>query len=114
MIFGDRQKLWESANARFKLEVDHWSQAVGNGESRDAAAALQAMRKEWATMKQQYPAEALELLPALWSCPMHSELIARSAGSCPVSRHATRANLRHATAAHTGTDYPRRNRRKCP
>jgi len=45
---------------------------------------LADMRRTWAEMKSQWPTEALEILPPLWSCPMHSELIESASGTCPV------------------------------
>lgn len=38
----------------------------------------------WAQIKALYPKEALQILPPLWSCPMHQDLMERAAGNCPI------------------------------
>ena len=42
------------------------------------------MRKAWAAIKSYYPPEALEVIPPLWSCPMHPELMETAHGTCSI------------------------------
>jgi hypothetical protein len=83
MVFGEREKRLQEESDNLRRGIASWStDAVGNPTKRRML--LAAMREAWAKMKSQYPADALEILPPLWSCPMHSELIASAAGTCPV------------------------------
>jgi hypothetical protein len=83
MVFGERQKRLQEESDILRREIVGWStDAVGNPSKRRVL--LADMREAWKKMKSQWPAEALEILPPLWSCPMHPELIASAAGTCPV------------------------------
>ncbi|HET9419318.1 MAG TPA: heavy metal-binding domain-containing protein [Chthoniobacterales bacterium] len=83
MVFGEREKRLQDASDNLRRGIASWStEAVGNPTRRRIV--LADMRRTWAEMKSQWPTEALEILPPLWSCPMHSELIESAAGTCPV------------------------------
>jgi len=83
MLFGERRKLWDENNRRLQGGIDNWRTTVGADPPR-CRAALAEMRTGWTAMKSQYPAEALKVLPPLWSCPMHSELMLSESGTCPI------------------------------
>src|SRR5439155_809971 len=68
---------------RLQGNIDNCTTAVGADPARRQAAVTE-MRATWTAMKSEYPAEALKVLPPLWSCPMHSELMLSEAGTCPV------------------------------
>jgi len=83
MVFGEREKRLQDESDNLRRGIASWStDAVGNSARRRIV--LADMRRAWAEMKSQWPTEALEILPPLWSCPMHSELIESVAGTCPV------------------------------
>ena len=84
MLFGEHRKQWDENNRRLQGSIDNWTTAVGADPAGRQAAALTEMRTSWTAMKSEYPAEALKVLPPLWSCPMHSELMLSEAGTCPV------------------------------
>jgi hypothetical protein len=75
MIFGERRAQWAAAKQDFSAAL-----------TEDAAhrKTLARMRAAWKNLRALYPAEALEILPPLWSCPMHSEIIDANAASCPI------------------------------
>jgi len=83
MVFGEREKRLQDESDNLRRGIASWStDAVGNPARRRIV--LAEMRRAWAEMKSQWPTEALEILPPLWSCPMHSELIESASGTCPV------------------------------
>jgi len=80
MVFGSRRDQLDEKLRQLVQSCEKWESA-----SRDAARAAAARAKKlWADAKLLYPREALELLPPLWSCPMHQELMETGAGNCPV------------------------------
>jgi Heavy metal binding domain len=82
MVVGEREKRLQDGSDSLRRGIASWStDAVGNPTRRRIV--LADMRQTWAEMKSQWPTEALEILPPLWSCPMHSELIKYAAGTCP-------------------------------
>jgi hypothetical protein len=83
MLFGERRKRWDENNRRLQGSIDNLTTAVDTDPARRQAA-LSEMRAAWTAMKSEYPSEALKVLPPLWSCPMHSELMLSEAGTCPV------------------------------
>jgi hypothetical protein len=83
MVVGESEKRLEGESRHLRGSIATWStSAVGDATRRRML--LADMRETWAKMELQWPSEALEILPPLWSCPMHPELIAPSAGTCPV------------------------------
>ena len=83
MLFGERRKRWDESYRRLQGSIDNWTTAVGADPARLRAAQTE-MRTVWTAMKSEYPTEALKVLPPLWSCPMHSELMLSEAGTCPI------------------------------
>ncbi len=81
MLFGARKSRTEQIYAQLEFASERWSQAATNEVRQESLARL---RKTWSALKQQFPAEALETLPRLWSCPMHGELLESNAGTCPI------------------------------
>jgi Heavy metal binding domain len=83
MVVGEREKRLQEESDNLRRGISSWSKdAVGNSSRRQTV--LADMRRTWERMKSHWPAEALDILPSLWSCPMHSELIASAVGACPV------------------------------
>ena len=80
MVFGSRRDQLDEKLRQLIQSCDKWESG-----SRDAARAgagrAQAL---WTEAKALYPREALQLLPPLWTCPMHQELMETAAGNCPV------------------------------
>jgi Heavy metal binding domain len=81
MLFGERRSQFEAINVQLELACRNWSQAKTNEARRESFAVV---RKSWAALKQQFPSEALQVLPRLWSCPMHGEVLESSAGTCSI------------------------------
>jgi hypothetical protein len=79
MVFGDRRKQLDRRLRQFIQACEDWSGSAG-----EARAAAARARKRWSEIRSLYPAEALQLLPPLWSCPMHEELMSTAAGNCPI------------------------------
>jgi len=84
MLFGERRTRWEAARPKLALGLRAWEAAARASNRAAALTALDATDAAWTEMKAAYPAEALEILPALWTCPMHPEVMLADAGSCPV------------------------------
>lgn len=83
MIFGKRKAKWKQNCQTLRESVDFWTSAAGADPKRRGKASAEA-RKAWAAIKSAYPQEALQLLPPLWSCPMHSELMEDAPKECPI------------------------------
>ncbi len=83
MIFGERKHRWKANVEKFREDIDNWTTAVGVDPPRREKA-VAAARKAWEGVKACYPEEALQILPPLWSCPMHSELMEPGSGTCRV------------------------------
>jgi hypothetical protein len=81
MLVGEPKVQWEAINLQLEAALKKWSDAPTADEQSEA---LKLARKAWAAMKLQYPREALDPLPALWSCPMHGDLLKTSMGNCPI------------------------------
>ena len=80
MVFGSRRDQLDEKLRQLSQSCEEWASG-----SRDAGRAAAARAQTlWADAKAFYPREALELLPPLWSCPMHEELMEAAAGKCPV------------------------------
>jgi hypothetical protein len=80
MVFGARREQLE-AKLQQLIQLSAKSLSESSGEARIAAERAQ---KLWSAVKALYPKEALQVLPALWSCPMHQELMETAAGNCPI------------------------------
>jgi hypothetical protein len=80
MVFGGRRGQLDEKLRQLIRTCEKWE----SGSPDEARAAAGRAQKLWADAKALYPREALELLPPLWSCPMHQELMETGAGNCPV------------------------------
>jgi hypothetical protein len=80
MVFGSRRDQLDQKLRQLIRSCEKW-ESGSRDAARSAAARAQTL---WAAAKALYPREALELLPPLWSCPMHQELMETGAGNCPV------------------------------
>jgi hypothetical protein len=80
MVFGGRRERLGESLQQLVRSCEKW-QSSSTDEARAAAERAQTL---WTKVKTLFPREALELLPPLWSCPMHQELIETAAGNCPV------------------------------
>jgi len=80
MVFGARKEQLEEKLQQL-IQLSDKSVSDSPAEARTAA---ERARKLWAAAKALYPREALQVLPALWSCPMHQELMETAAGKCPI------------------------------
>jgi hypothetical protein len=83
MIFGERRRRVEEKLRQLQGTIGNW-RVISSADPVKAAAAVTDARKTWAAIKAHYPEEALQVLPALWSCPMHQELMKPAAGNCPI------------------------------
>jgi rubrerythrin len=81
MIFSDHRHQAEEKLQQFQRSIDDWKATSDAARLRTAVAEA---RKTWAVIKAQYPKEALQVLPPLWSCPMHQELMQPAPGNCPI------------------------------
>jgi hypothetical protein len=63
MIFGERKRQWVAAYARYGTALSAWARAHGAADAAGARTAVDELRAAWKTMKEQYPAEALESFP---------------------------------------------------
>jgi rubrerythrin len=81
MVFGSRREQLEEKLQQLIQSCEKW-QSVSSDEA--ARTAAERAQKVWSEIKSLYPKEALQLLPPLWSCPMHQELIKTAAGNCPI------------------------------
>ena len=80
MVFGGRREQLEEKLQQLIQSCENWQ----SGSSDEARAAAERAEKLWSEIKSLYPKEALQLLPPLWSCPMHQELMKTAAGNCPI------------------------------
>jgi Heavy metal binding domain len=81
MLFGSRRRQLEEKLQQLVQSCEKW-QSVSSDEA--ARAAAEHAQRLWLEIKALYPKEALQLLPPLWSCPMHQELMKTAAGNCPI------------------------------
>jgi len=84
MIFGERKRRWDAANKRLGIALTEFASASEGANETLSRQSLAELRTAWTAMQLEYPEEALEPLPLLWTCPMHSEVIEREAVSCPI------------------------------
>ena len=80
MVFGGRREQLEEKLQQLIQSCENWQ----SGSADEARAAAERAQKLWSEIKSLYPKEALQLLPPLWSCPMHQELMKTAAGNCPI------------------------------
>jgi rubrerythrin len=81
MLFGSRRRQLEEKLQQLAQSCEKW-QLVSSDEA--ARAAAERAQRLWLDIKALYPKEALQVLPPLWSCPMHQELMKTAAGNCPI------------------------------
>lgn len=82
MLIGQRKERWEELAQQVRAMLNEGSRVSSADPAWEKA--ISKSRELWKEMKSLYPPEALEVLPPLWSCPMHQELMQDKAGSCPV------------------------------
>jgi rubrerythrin len=80
MVFGTRRQQLEEKLQQLGQSCKEW-QSTSSAETRHAAA--ERAQRLWSEIKSLYPQEALQVLPPLWTCPMHPELMEKAAGTCP-------------------------------
>jgi rubrerythrin len=81
MVFGSRRQQLEQKLEQLVRSCEEWQSASSDEAARAAAERAQRL---WPEIKSLYPKEALQILPPLWSCPMHQELVKTAAGNCPI------------------------------
>jgi hypothetical protein len=81
MVFGSRRQELDEKLQQLVQLCGEW-QSASSDEAADAAA--ERAQKLWPEIKSLYPKEALQIMPPLWSCPMHQELMKTGAGNCPI------------------------------
>src|SRR5205085_5119659 len=81
MVFGTRKRQLEEKLQQLVQSCEEW-QSASSDEA--ASAAAERAQRLWPDIKSLYPKEALQILPPLWSCPMHQELMKTAAGDCPI------------------------------
>jgi len=82
MIVGPRrQELEHKLHALQTLIAHPQTTAPFTENYRDLATRL---RNGWTHVKAMYPNEALQVMPPLWSCPMHQDLMERAPGLCRI------------------------------
>jgi rubrerythrin len=80
MVFGTRRQQLEEKLKQLGQSCKEWQLASSAEAGRAAAERAQRL---WSVIKSLYPKEALQILPPLWSCPMHQELMEKAADTCP-------------------------------
>jgi rubrerythrin len=81
MVFGSRRQQLDEKLQQLGQSCGEWQSASSDEAARAAAERAQ---KLWPEIKSLYPKEALQIMPPLWSCPMHQELMKTAAGNCPI------------------------------
>ena len=81
MVFGSRRHQLEEKLQELVQSCDKWQSAALDEA---APAAAERAQRLWLDIKSLYPKEALQVLPPLWSCPMHPELMKTAPGNCPI------------------------------
>jgi Heavy metal binding domain len=81
MVFGSRRQQLEEKLQQLIQSCELWQSASSDEAAHSAAERAQRL---WREIKSLYPKEALQILPPLWSCPMHQELMKTAAGNCPI------------------------------
>src|SRR4026209_40796 len=81
MVVGQRRQQLESKLQELQSLIAQGKSPACTNNYRETTAGLGSV---WAQIKALYPKEALQILPPLWSCPMHQDLMGRAAGNCPI------------------------------
>ena len=81
MVFGSRKRQLDEKLQQLAQSCEEWQSASSDVAARAAA---EGAKELWLQIKSLYPKEALQILPPLWSCPMHQELMKTAAGNCPI------------------------------
>jgi Heavy metal binding domain len=81
MVVGPRLQELEKKFNEFEGLIAQANSPASTNNYRETTARLGSV---WAQIKALYPKEALQILPPLWSCPMHQDLMERAAGNCPI------------------------------
>jgi rubrerythrin len=81
MVFGSRRQQLDEKLQQLVQSCGEW-QLASSDEA--AGAAADRAQRLWPEIKSLYPTEALQIMPPLWSCPMHQELMKTAAGNCPI------------------------------
>jgi hypothetical protein len=81
MVVGQRRQQLENKLHEFESLIAQTNSPASTNNYRETTAHLGSV---WAQIKALYPKEALQILPPLWSCPMHQDLMERTAGNCPI------------------------------
>jgi hypothetical protein len=81
MVVGQRRQQLEEKLNEFAGLIAQADSPASTNNYRETTARLGSV---WAQIKALYPKEALQILPPLWSCPMHQDLMERAAGNCPI------------------------------
>jgi hypothetical protein len=81
MVVGQRRQQLENKLEEFESLIAQGNSPASTTNYRETTARLGNV---WAQIKALYPQEALQILPPLWSCPMHQDLMERAAGNCPI------------------------------
>jgi rubrerythrin len=80
MVFGPRRRQLDEKVQQLG-QVCKEMQSASSAEA--SPAAIERAERIWSEIKSLYPKEALQILPRLWTCPMHQELMKTAAGNCP-------------------------------
>jgi Heavy metal binding domain len=81
IVFGSRRQQLDEKLQQLVQSCEECQSASSDEAARAAAEGAQRL---WPEIKSLYPKEALQILPPLWSCPMHQELMKTAAGNCPI------------------------------
>jgi hypothetical protein len=81
MVVGQRRQQLENKFKEFESIIAQGKSIPSTDNYREITTRLGSV---WAQIKALYPKEALQILPPLWSCPMHQDLMERAAGNCPI------------------------------
>ena len=81
MVFGGRRQQLVDKLQQLIRSCGEW-QSASSDEA--AGAAAERAQRLWPEIKSLYPKEALQIMPPLWSCPMHQELMKTAAGNCSI------------------------------
>jgi hypothetical protein len=80
MVFGSRRQQLVDKLQQLIRSCEEWRSASSGEAARAAAGRARIL---WPEIKSLYPKEALQVLPPLWTCPMHQELMEPATAKCP-------------------------------
>jgi hypothetical protein len=84
MVFGQRRARWEQADRKLEDAYRRLTTAIDAKKKNAARGATAELRETWTAMKAAYPKGALDVMPELWTCPMHPEIMDPGAGDCSI------------------------------